>query len=50
MYDYDPNYYVADGVQNNNRLAMAPPHEFNDYGPKRPPKPPISSYGPNHPV
>lgn len=49
MYDYDPNYYIADGSQNHNKLAMAPPHEFNDYGEKRP-KPPFVPYGPKPPI
>ena len=49
MYDYDPNYYIADGVHNNNKLAMAAPRQPHNYG-EPPKKPPFVPYGPKPPV
>ena len=49
MYDYNPNYYIADGVHNNNKLAMAAPRQPHNYG-EPPKKPPFVPYGPKPPV
>ena len=49
MYDYDPNFYIADGCQNHNDLAMAPHRDPHNYGePMR--KPPFVPYGPKPPI
>lgn len=48
MYDYDPNYYIADGCQNHNNLAMAPHRDPHNYG--EPKKPPFVPYGPKPPI
>lgn len=49
MYDYDPSFYIADGCQNHNDLAMAPHRDPHNYGePMR--KPPFVPYGPKPPI
>ena len=48
MYDYDPNYYMADGCQNHNNLAMAPHRDPHNYG--EPKRPPFVPYGPKPPI
>ena len=48
MYDYDPNYYIADGCQNHNNLAMAPHRDPHNYG--EPKRPPFVPYGPKPPI
>lgn len=49
MYDYDPSFYIADGCQNHNDLAMAPNRDPHNYGePMR--KPPFVPYGPKPPI
>lgn len=48
MYDYDPNYYIADGCQNHNNLAMAPHRNPHNYG--EPKRPPFVPYGPKPPI
>jgi hypothetical protein len=48
MYDYDPNYYIADGCQNHNILAMAPHRDPHNYG--EPKRPPFVPYGPKPPI
>ena len=49
MYDYDPNFYIADGCQNHNDLSMAPHRDPHNYGePMR--KPPFVPYGPKPPI
>ena len=48
MYDYDPNYYIADGCQNHNNLAMAPHRDPHNYG--EPKNPPFVPYGPKPPI
>lgn len=48
MYDYDPNYYIADGCQNHNNLTMAPHRDPHNYG--EPKRPPFVPYGPKPPI
>lgn len=48
MYDYDPNYYIADGCQNHNNLAMAPHRDPHNYG--EPKRPLLVPYGPKPPI
>lgn len=48
MYDYDPNYYIADGCQNHNNLAMAPHRDPHNYGESK--RPPFVPYGPKPPI
>lgn len=48
MYDYDPNYYIADGCQNHNNLAMAPHRDPHNYGEQK--RPPFVPYGPKPPI
>lgn len=49
MYDYDPNYYIADGCHNHNDKPMAPrPPFYGQFNVPYGPKPPICGCCHNH--